>query len=144
MRLKNYLNISNWGKKISIFFLLIIALLFIFLIQASPLFAAPSKFIEGLKATGEAGAGYPAAAGSNPASFISRMLGSALTPIFMGVSAMISLAYGGYKWMMSRGNEQDVELAKTIITNTLLATIVAFSALAIVKLIIPLWAFVTE
>lgn len=143
MLLKNYLNISNRVKKISIFFVLIIALAFIFLIQASPVLAAQSKFIEGLKTTGEEGAGYPSSAATNPVSFISRMLGSALTPIFMGVVVMLSLAYGGYKWMMSRGNEQDVELARTIIINTLIAMVVAFSALAIVKLIIPLWKFVT-
>lgn len=128
-------------KKVSIF-LLIIALFFIFLIQVSPLSAAPSKFFEGLKATGETGAGYPSTAAANPASFISRMLGSALTPIFMGVTAMLSLTYGGYKYMMSRGREQEIELAKTIIINTLIAVVVAFSALAIVKLIIPLWTFV--
>lgn len=130
-------------KRIFAFFLLTILLFIVFLILAEPTLAA-SKFIEGLKTTGETGAGYPSAAGANPAAFISKMLGSALTPIFMGVGAMVSLAYGGYKWMMSRGNEQDVELARTIIINTIIATIVAFSALAIVKLIIPLWTFVTE
>ncbi len=104
---------------------------------------AESEFNTGLEATrGNTGAGYPDA--PNPAAFLSKMIGSALTPMFMGVTAMVSLCYGGYKWMMSRGNEQDVELAKTIIINTLIAVVVAFAALAIVKMIIPIWTFVAK
>lgn len=143
MSLKYYFNIfiSNGVKKFSILFLIIISLFF--LAQAVPALAGDSKFIQGLNTTGGTG-GYNPKGASDPVSFISTMLGSALTPIFMGVTAMISLAYGGYKWMMSRGNEQDVELAKTIIINTLIALVVAFSALAIVKLILPLWQLVAE
>lgn len=122
---------------------------FIFIFQAVPTFASSAvdtKFIDGLKKTGGAeGAGYPAATiERNPGAFIARIFGSALTPMFMGVIAMLLFFYGGYILMMARGNEEQVEKAKTILVNTAIAMIVAFSAYAIVNLIIPLWAFVTK
>jgi len=112
-------------KKFYIFFILICALAYVFAIYAAPVFADDSSFIKGLNTTaGKNGAGYVPAQAANqatdPLSFLAKMLASALAPAFMGVSGMLSLMYGGYKWMMSRGNEQEVELAKTIIYNTIL------------------------
>lgn len=138
---------SNGVKKFYIFFALI--MFFIFVFQVLPIYAGTSvdaKFIDGLKKTGGAeGAGYPVAAiEKNPGGFIARIFGSALTPMFMGVIAMLLFFYGGYTLMMARGNEEQVEKAKTILVNTAIAMIVAFSAYAIVNLIIPLWAFVTK
>ena len=103
-----------------------------------------SSFINGLKNTGEVGAHYPSAEAANPESFLLKMLGGTLAPIMIGVIAMIILIYGGYTWMTARGDEQKVEKAKTMITNTIIAIIVVFSAYAIVKLILPLWGFVTQ
>lgn len=127
-------------KQIYIFFILIFALAYIFAIYAASALAADSSFIKGLNTTaGDKGAGYAQQdQAANPMSFLAKMLASALAPMFMGVSGMLSLMYGGYKWMMSRGNEQEVELAKTIIYNTLIALVVAFSAYAIVNLVIRL------
>jgi len=119
-------------------FFILILLFYIFVIQAAPIFAE-SNFITGLKTTGgNTGAGYPdvGTGTSGPMNFLAKMLGQAVTPIFMGVTGMLSLAYGGYKWMMARGNEQEVELAKTIIFNTLIAMLVAFSAYAILALVV--------
>jgi len=128
-------------------FLILAVVFYVLAVQAAMVLAAESRFIEDLRTTaGGAGAGYPdpEAGGSTPMNFLAVILGQALTPMFMGVSVMIALAYGGYKWMMARGNEQQVELAKTIITNTIIAALVAFSAYAIVGLIIPLWEFVSK
>lgn len=115
-------------------FFIIILVFFVFIVLAAPIFAE-SNFLTGLKTTAVDGAGYPAEQASDSVNFLARMLGNALTPMFMGVICMLSLSYGGYKWMMARGNEQDVVLAKTIIINTIIATVVAFSAYAIVNII---------
>jgi hypothetical protein len=122
-------------KRLYIFFI-VIFLFYAFVIISAPVLAADSKFITGIKTTGQ-GAGYEGVIDdeSDALNFLAVMLGQAVTPIFMGVAGMISFAYGGYKWMMARGNEQDVELAKTIIINTIIAMVVAFSAYAIVILV---------
>ncbi len=128
-------------KKVSEFFVLIVLLVFAF--QVLPVAAAGSSFSDGLKNT-SLEAGYPVAkAESNPGAFFVQMLGGVLAPVFIGVIAMVILIYGGYTWMTARGEEQKVEKAKALITNTIIAIIVIFSAYAIVKLIIPLWQFVT-
>ena len=126
-------------KKFYIFFILIA--LFILIFEASPVSA--SSFTNGLKNTGEDGAGYPAAGAQNPGSFLAKMIGNVLAPVFMGVIAMLILIYGGFTWMTARGDEQKVEKAKTIITNTIIAIIVVFSAYAIMALLRNLWIYVT-
>jgi len=132
------MKIFNGVKSLYIFFV-VIFLFYAFVIISTPVFATDSNFIKGIKTTGE-GAGYPdpGPKDSDLLSSLAKMLGQAVTPIFMGVSGMISFAYGGYKWMMARGNEQDVELAKTIIINTIMAMVVAFSAYVIVRLVVEL------
>lgn len=129
-------------KKFYIFFIPLAFLLFVNFSWPAEA-AVDAKFNQGLEKTGQS-AGYPTAAAANPGNFLARMFGSALTPIFMGVNAMLILMYGGYTLLMARGNEEQVEKAKTIIANTAIASIVAFSAYAIIKLIIPLWEFVTK
>jgi len=131
-------------KRIYIFF--ISAALFVFLFSAPPAAAGDSKFIEGLKKTGgPEGAGYQAEAiEKNPGAFMAKMLGGVLAPVFTGVIAMVILSYAGYTWMMARGKEEQVEKAKAIIMNTIIALIVIYSVFVIVKLIMPLWEFVTS
>jgi len=132
------MEISNRVKSFFIFFIIIFSFYF-FAIVSMPVFAADSNFMKGVNTTGQ-GAGYPDPGNkdSDLLSFLGRILGSAVTPIFMGVSGMISFGYAGYKWMMARGNDEDVTQAKAIITNTIMAMVVAFSAYAIVKLITEL------
>ncbi|MDD4900990.1 MAG: hypothetical protein PHS62_02665 [Patescibacteria group bacterium] len=122
-----------------IFFILLV--LSVLVIQAGSVLAS-SSFDNGLKNAGETGMGY--AAVTNPGNFLVKLLGSFLTPMMMGVIATIIILYGGFTWMMARGNEEQVEKAKTIIINTLIAIVVVFSAFAISKLIIPLWEFVAK
>jgi hypothetical protein len=122
-------------KKIYIFFILIALFVFIF----GTTIVSASSFTNGLTNAGEAGAGYSAAGRENPITFLGIMFGSVLKPGFIGVIAMIILSYGGYTWMMARGDEQKVEKAKAIISNTIIALIVVLSTYVIVTLIIPLW-----
>ncbi|GEM_PF-5810960 len=123
------------------FFILILILACLFIFQALPIYAAESgsSFMKGLRTTAESGTGYPDGQRTSPMNFFAQMIGAALTPIFFGVVGMLSLIYAGYKWMMSRGNTEDVELAKRIIYNTIIAMAVALSAYAIVRFIITIW-----
>src|SRR3989338_6834055 len=77
------------------FIILIFILFFAFLIQA-PSVLAESNFITGLRATGVTGAGYPDPGAGKYMSFLANLVGSALTPMFFGVTGMLSLIYGGY------------------------------------------------
>lgn len=120
-----------------IYIIIILIAFFVIIFGITPVLA--SKFTDGLKNTAEVGAGYPAAGAANPVNFLARLLGSTLTPIFLGVTGMIILIYAGYTLMTARGDEQKVEKAKGLITNTIIALLVAYSAYAIVTLIIPLW-----
>ena len=128
----------------NIFAFIIIILICFFNIGALTAVAAESSFFKGLNTTaGENGAGYQSIPRGKASLFISKMLGSGIAPFFAGVMGMLLLAYGGFIWMMSRGREQEIERAKTIVTNTLIAMFVIFLAWAIVKLIMPLWELVT-
>ena len=54
----------------------------------------------------------------------------------MGVIFLILAIYGGYNWMMARGNEEMVERAKKTITNAIIGLIVILAAYAISRFII--------
>jgi len=104
--------------------------------------AADSKFITGLKTTaGETGAGYDT--GIKPMEFIAKLVGKALTTVFIGVTFLIIMIYAGFKWMTARGNEQEVESAKNIIIYAVIGLVVVLAGYAIVKLIIPIWQSAT-
>ena len=128
-------------KKTSVFIIIIIVCFFnVWVLNFA---AAESAFFQGLKTTaGPAGAGYKSLP-NGPGAYLAKTLGSFIAPVMVGVMGMLLLCYGGFIWMMSRGREQEVERAKTIVTNTLIAMFVIFSAWAIVQLIIPLWGLVT-
>ena len=64
---------------------------------------------------------------------IGRVIRMILT--FLGVLFLILMIYGGYIWMMARGNEQEVEKAKNIIKNALIGLIVVLAAYAITWLV---------
>ncbi len=60
---------------------------------------------------------------------IGKIVGAILS--FVGVIFLILMIYGGFTWMMARGNEQEVAKAKEIITNAVIGLIVVLSAYAI-------------
>lgn len=127
--------------KIKFIFIIILVCLFNVLVLTA---AAKSSFFEGLETTAEqGGAGYQAMPKGGANRFIAIFFGRGIWPLPIGAMATIILAYGGFIWMMSRGREEEVERAKTIIRNTLIALFVIFSAWAIVQLIMPLWKLVT-
>jgi len=132
---------SNGVKKFYLVFIL--PLVFIFIFQAVSALASVG-FNQGLDNTGRASGAYNAEAAKDPGSFLARLLGKPLAPLMIGVTILLLLFYGGYTLLMSRGNEQEVEKAKSIIINTIIGALVLLSAYIIVTLITPLWEFVTK
>ncbi|MFA5937372.1 MAG: hypothetical protein WC822_05880 [Candidatus Paceibacterota bacterium] len=65
----------------------------------------------------------------NVESIIGRVINSALT--LVGTIFFILMVYAGYLWMTARGNEQQTEKAKTIITTAIIGLVVIVSAYAI-------------
>lgn len=53
----------------------------------------------------------------------------------IGVVFLILMIYGGFIWMNSRGNEQDVEKAKNIIRNSIIGLLIVIAAYAITKFV---------
>lgn len=47
---------------------------------------------------------------------------------FLGVIFLILMIYGGYTWMIARGNEQEVEKAKSLIRNAVIGLIIVLAA----------------
>ena len=66
-----------------------------------------------LKQTGEQGAGYSSQGANNPLLFVSKIIKTILS--LLGLIFLVLTIYGGYLWMMARGNEQQVEKAKETI-----------------------------
>jgi len=49
---------------------------------------------------------------------------------FLGVIFLMLMMYGGYRWMIAQGNEEEVEKAKKIIIRGIIGLIVVLSAYA--------------
>lgn len=76
---------------------------------------------------GPNGAGYRSDA--DPAVLIGKIVQAALS--FLGIVFFILMIYGGYLWMLARGNEQQVDKAKNLITAAIVGLIIVLSAYAI-------------
>jgi len=81
------------------------------------------------QAAGKDGAGYNTSGVFGVESMISLIITTALS--FIGVIFLILAIYGGYIWMLARGNEQEVEKAKQIIQNAIIGLVVVLAAYAI-------------
>jgi hypothetical protein len=84
----------------------------------------------GLSTTGE-GAGYsdtPLAAMSVP-EIIGLVIRTLL--LFVGVFFLILTMYAGFKWMFSRGNQTDIEIAKKTLQNSIIGLVIVLLAYAL-------------
>lgn len=74
---------------------------------------------------------------SDPGKFVSTRVGVIVGAIlaFIGVIFMLLIIYGGILWMTARGNEQQVEKAKSLIIQATIGLIIVLSAYAIVAFI---------
>jgi hypothetical protein len=94
--------------------------------------AAPAAFQESLDKTA-AGTGHNAI---GMTSELPVLIGKIIYFIlsFIGVIFLGLMIYAGYLWMLARGNEQQVEKARNIITNSIIGIIIIVSAYAITYL----------
>lgn len=86
---------------------------------------------EGLLAGGEVDETTLAQAGvvSSIPKIIGKVVGSLLA--FLGIAFLLLMIYGGFLWMFSRGNEQEVEKAKNLIQAAIIGLLIIVSAYAI-------------
>jgi len=129
-------------RKAFLYFLSLVLAGSLILSLAYSVSAADSNFIKGLKTTAEGvegtgGAGYPEV--KSPMEAITKVLGSAFTVMFIGISFLGLMIYAGFIWMMARGNAQEVERAKNIITYAVIGLAVVLGAYVITKLAVILW-----
>ncbi len=64
---------------------------------------------------------------------IGTIIGVALS--FVGLAFFVLMIYGGFIWMFARGNEQDVEKAKSLIQAAIIGMVIVLSAYAITMMI---------
>ncbi len=119
-------------QKIKLLFIFILFLLF-FNFQAVPVLAYDFEVHSGL---GDAGyeAGYDDAGLTDES--VSQIAGSAVKQViaYVGVFFLLLTIYAGFIWMLSRGNEQEVERSKKILQNAIIGLIVVLLAYAITYL----------
>lgn len=118
-------NMSIRNKKI-IVILVIIALFFtVNIVSAGSL----SDFMTNVNDTaGDKGAGYNVG-GHTVDSVIASIIQVALS--LLGVIFLILMIYGGYLWMTDRGNAEQVEKAKKVITAAIIGLVIVIAAYAI-------------
>ena len=79
-----------------------------------------------LKETGETGAGYSTEGADNPLGFVSKIIKTVLS--LLGLIFLVLTIYGGYLWMMARGDEKQVEKAKETIKAGVIGLAIMLSA----------------
>ena len=91
--------------------------------------------------TSPLGAAAGKGAGFNTAVSFETIAGAIITSALclMGVLFLIVAIYGGYTWMMARGNEQEVEKAKNIIIYAVIGLVVILAGYAITGLVYNIW-----
>lgn len=110
------------------FFLIIIILNLIFLANLQH---AKAIDLPGLDETAE-GTGHKAISdqlGDTPGQIIGKFIQIFLS--FLGVIFLFLMIYGGYIWMIARGNEQEVNKAQNIIRNAIIGLVVVLAAYAV-------------
>lgn len=85
-----------------------------------------------LNTVAEKGAHY------NTTATFESIIGTIITMVLglLGVIFLILAIYGGYNWMMARGNEEMVDKAKKTITNAIIGLAVVLASYVISKFII--------
>lgn len=69
----------------------------------------------------------------NPDTIFTETLGTVVFTIvsFLGILFIILIIYGGYTWMMARGNDSDVDKAKRIIKDAVIGLVVLTASYSI-------------
>ena len=109
---------------------------FLVLVLCSPFFVFTANgsetVLSKLKVVGDK-SGYEVADKTTLASTLGLIVSAVLS--LLGIVFIVLIIYGGIKWMMAGGNEEDVKKAATIIKNAVIGLIITVSAYAIWNLI---------
>lgn len=105
----------------------------LFSFTVTPVFAL--DFTKNLLKFGEK-AGFDAPADSSAA--LAETIGEIIAALLsiLGVLFMIYMVYGGYLWMIARGQEEKVDRAKAIIRGSIVGIIVVLAAYAITSFVV--------
>ncbi len=110
----------------------IILLILFFIIFTSPVLAVNLQSSSGFLSTAAGKAGFDVAA--TPESIIAKVINAVLS--LLGVVFLVLMVYGGFMWMTARGNDQQIEKAKGIITAAIIGVVVVVSAYAITYFVV--------
>lgn len=132
MDLKSLLNHYNmrllffFKEKIT-FIVLTILPLFLFLISSVKAQEGGKRALNGLNESAQTGYG------GTPTGTIPGMIGNIIGSIlaFTGIIFFLLIIYGGFTWMMARGNEQEVTKAKGMIESAAIGLVIILAAYAI-------------
>ncbi len=115
------------NKKIFLVLSNFFIVLLVFLFLGNSVLAGKEKALTGMKTT--AGTLYDVTSTDTPAVIIGKIIAAALS--FLGVIFFILMIYGGFIWMTARGNDQEAQKAKDLITNAIIGLVIVLAAYAI-------------
>jgi hypothetical protein len=121
-------------KKYFKFYLSIIILNIIFVCNTAYADTAKNLFDKSLGISADK-SGYSMAQ-KDGEGYIIKLAGTAIKYYFLGflgIAFLLLTIWAGYLWMTARGNEQQVEKAKTVIIDTVIGLIIVLAAYAIVR-----------
>ena len=55
---------------------------------------------------------------------------------FLGIITVVLIMFGGFKWMMSQGNQEEIKAAKGIISNGVIGLAIVLSSYALAEFVI--------
>ena len=91
-----------------------------------------------LRETGAQSYGASAADAQSVEGYLPSLIGGVvqIALLVIGAVLLLLLVYGGYTWMLARGEADKVKKAKEIITNAIIGIIIVFAAYAISSFIL--------
>ncbi|MFH1565464.1 MAG: pilin [bacterium] len=132
---KKYYNSINIIRYfVCIVFLLMFSINAVFAILTPEVLKDDNNF--GLTSTAKE-SGFNTGTGNN-APIIANIMGDVIGLVLslLGVIFMVIIIYSGFLWMTARGNEENAQKAKAIMTNAVIGVVIIFSAYAITSLLI--------
>lgn len=133
---------TSYNKFVWLIFLIIFFSFFTLASNVNDIHAASAKqlFQESLDKTAQ-GTGHKAQT-SITSTKLPDLIGKLISYIlaFVGVFFLLLMIYGGYIWMIARGNEQEVEKAKNTIIAAIIGLVIILLAYAITYMISSIWA----
>ncbi len=96
--------------------------------------AAAQEVDTGLQKTAETAFGGTAKLQSDPAVIIGNFIKAALG--FVSVIFFALIIYGGFLWMVARGNEQQIEKAKSLLTSATIGIVIIAGGYALTSTIV--------